>query len=146
MGVAVCSFELPPETATGPGLQRLNQAQTALVEMLLESAFAGPARLSLGDWILLDTCTIQSFKFQWYSTTSYTYCKTASSSNEPWHIESEQKRWEAASVTDTVLEVLPGGVALHDPLTLDLGSPVWVKVVKLGRPAEYVRIGGLDRY
>lgn len=64
MGVAVCSFELPPETATGPGLQRLNQAQTALVEMLLESAFAGPARLSLGDWILLDTCTIQSFKFQ----------------------------------------------------------------------------------
>ena len=26
MEVAVCSFELPPETATGPGLQRLNQA------------------------------------------------------------------------------------------------------------------------
>ena len=76
MGVAVCSFELPPETATGPGLQRLNQAQTALVEMLLESAFAGPARLSLGYWNLLDTCTIQSFKFQWYSTASYTYCKT----------------------------------------------------------------------
>ena len=138
MGVAMCSFELPPETATGPGLQRLNQAQTALVEMLLESAFAGPARLSLGYWSLLDTCTIQSFKFQWYSTASYTYRKTASSSNEPWHIfrvnNSAMGRREAASVTDTVLEVLPGGVA----------SPVWVKGVKLGRPAEDVRIGGLN--
>lgn len=121
----MCSFELPPETATGPGLQRLNQAQTALVEMLLESAFAGPARLSLSYWNLLDTWIHVRFRVSSFNDIQLLATHTARQLPLPMNLgtlrvnNSAMGRREAASVTDTVLEVLPGGVALHDPLTLE---------------------------
>jgi len=49
MGVAVCSFELPPETATGPGLQRLNQA-ASVTDTVLEVLPGGRKAILCGDF------------------------------------------------------------------------------------------------